>query len=74
MNVEEELRKINFAELSRVKEELLRKILLARKLRREFDRELDLEDLDSVAAVLKKNKKSSKDMLVKIYETAEDLP
>lgn len=50
MNVGEELRKIKFAELSRVKEELLRKILLARKLRREFDRELDLEDLDSVAA------------------------
>lgn len=50
MNVEEELRKINFAELSRVREELLRKILSSRKVRREFDRELDFEDLDSVAA------------------------
>ncbi|MBR0287366.1 MAG: hypothetical protein IJQ82_00135 [Selenomonadaceae bacterium] len=50
MNVEEELRKIKFAELSMVKEKLLHKILLMRKLRREFDRELDLEDLDSIAA------------------------
>ena len=50
MNVEEELRKINFAELSRVREELLRQILSARKVRRGFDRELDFEDLDSVAA------------------------
>ncbi len=50
MNVEEELKKINFAELSRVREELLRRILLARKLRREFDEELDFEDLESIAA------------------------
>lgn len=50
MNVEEEFRIIKFAELSRVKEELLRKILLTRRLQKEFDRELDLEDLDSVAA------------------------
>ena len=50
MNVEEELKKINFAELSRVREELLRRILLARKLRREFDKELDFEDLESIAA------------------------
>ena len=50
MNVEEELRKIRFAELSRVKEELLRRLLLERKRRREFDRELALEELDSVSA------------------------
>lgn len=50
MNVEEELKKIKFAELSMVKEKLLHKILLTRKLRREFDLELDLKDLDSVAA------------------------
>lgn len=50
MNVEEELRKIKFASLSRVREELLRKILSARKAQREFDRELNWEDLDSVAA------------------------
>ena len=50
MNVEEELKKINFAELSRVREELLRRILLARKLRREFYKELDFEDLESIAA------------------------
>lgn len=56
MNVEEELRKIKFAELSRVKEELLRKILLTRKFRREFDRELDLEDLESIAAAKMEDK------------------
>lgn len=50
MNVEEELGKIKFASLSRVHEELLRRILFARKVQREFDKELDLEDLDSVAA------------------------
>ncbi len=35
MDVEKELRKINFAELSRLKEESLRKILLVRQLQRE---------------------------------------
>lgn len=50
MNVEEELRKIQFANLSRVREELLRRILSERKTRREFDRELDSEGLNSVAA------------------------
>lgn len=50
MNVEEELKKIKFASLSRVREELLRRILLERKFQREFDRELDSADLNSVAA------------------------
>ncbi len=50
MNVEEELRKIKFASLSRVREELLRRILLERKVQREFDKELDSEALNSVAA------------------------
>ena len=50
MNVEEELRKIKLSSLSRVKEELLRRILLERKVQREFDRELDFEGLNSVAA------------------------
>lgn len=50
MNVEEELKKVKFASLSRVREELLRKILLERKVQREFDRELDSSDLNSVAA------------------------
>lgn len=50
MNVEEELMKINFAKLSRVKEDLLRRLLLLRKLRREKERELDLEELESVSA------------------------
>ena len=53
MNVEKELRKIDFASLSRVREELLRRILSVRKARREFDRELDLEELDSVSAARK---------------------
>ncbi len=53
MNVEEELKRINFASLSRVREELLRRILSVRKARREFDRELDLEELDSVSAARK---------------------
>ena len=46
MDVEKELRKINFAELSRVREELLRKILAARQLQREKG----TEDLDKVSA------------------------
>lgn len=50
MNVEEELKKIKFARLSRVREELLRRILLERKVQREFDKELDSEALNSVAA------------------------
>lgn len=50
MNVEEELKKVKFASLSRVREELLRKILLERKVQREFDKELDSSDLNSVAA------------------------
>ena len=50
MNVEEELKKIKFASLSRVREELLRRILLERKVQREFDMELDSADLNSVAA------------------------
>ena len=50
MNVEAELRKIKFANLSRVREELLRRILLERKVQREFDEELDFEGLNSVAA------------------------
>ncbi|MBQ4404425.1 MAG: hypothetical protein II857_08450 [Selenomonadaceae bacterium] len=50
MNVEEELKKIKLASLSRVREELLRRILLERKVQREFDRELDSADLNSVAA------------------------
>ena len=50
MNVEEELKKVKFANLSRVREELLRRILLERKVQREFDRELDSADLNSVAA------------------------
>ena len=49
MNVEEELKKVKFANLSRVREELLRKILLERKVQREFDKELDSSDLNSVA-------------------------
>ena len=53
MNVEKELRKIDFASLSRVREELLRRILLVRKAQREFDRELDVEELDSVSAAKK---------------------
>ena len=53
MNIEEELGKIKFAELSKVKEELLRKILLTRKLRRESDTELGVEELDSVSAAKK---------------------
>ena len=50
MNVEEELRKIKLSSLSRVKEELLRRILLEMKAQREFDVELDFESLKSVAA------------------------
>lgn len=50
MNVEAELRKIKFANLSRVKEELLRKILKERRIRRESDTELGVEELDSVSA------------------------
>ena len=50
MNVEEELKKIKLASLSRVREELLRRILLERKVQREFDMELDSADLNSVAA------------------------
>lgn len=53
MNVEAELRKIKFANLSRVKEELLRKILKERRIRRESDTELGVEELDSVSAAKK---------------------
>lgn len=50
MHVEEELGKIKFTRLSRVREELLRRILLERKVQREFDKELDVEALNSVSA------------------------
>lgn len=53
MNIEEELGKIKFARLSRVKEELLRKILKERRIRRESDTELGVEELDSVSAAKK---------------------
>ena len=53
MNVEEELGKIKFARLSRVKEELLRRILKERRIRRESDTELGVEELDSVSAAKK---------------------
>ena len=53
MNVEEELGKIKFARLSRVKEELLRRILNERRIRRESDTELGVEELDSVSAAKK---------------------
>ena len=53
MNIEEELGKIKFARLSRVKEELLRRILNERKIRRESDTELGVEELDSVSAAKK---------------------
>ena len=53
MNVEEALQKIKFASLSRVKEELLRKILKERRIRRESDTELGVEELDSVSAAKK---------------------
>ena len=50
MNVEEALQKIKFARLSRVREELSRRILNERRIRRESDTELGLEELDSVSA------------------------
>lgn len=50
MNVEKELRKINFAKLSRALEGLLRKILLVRQLQREKGMELSMEELDKVSA------------------------
>ena len=53
MNVEEELRKIKFANLSRVREELLRKMLNVRKMKWETDTELGIEELDSVSAAKK---------------------
>lgn len=53
MNVEEALQKIKFASLSRIREELLRKILNERKIRRESDTELGVEELDSVSAAKK---------------------
>lgn len=53
MNIEEELGKIKFARLSRVKEELLRRILNERRIRRESDTELGVEELDSVSAAKK---------------------
>lgn len=53
MNIEKELGKIKFARLSRVKEELLRKILKERRIRRESDTELGVEELDSVSAAKK---------------------
>lgn len=53
MNIEEELGKIKFARLSRVKEELLRRILKERRIRRESDTELGVEELDSVSAAKK---------------------
>ncbi|MBR0260320.1 MAG: hypothetical protein IJQ85_00835 [Selenomonadaceae bacterium] len=56
MNVEEELNRIKFSELSRVFNDLLNKILLERINRRDSDKELDLEELDSVAAAEKDNK------------------
>lgn len=53
MNIEEELGKIKFARLSRVKEELLRRILNERRIMRESDTELGVEELDSVSAAKK---------------------
>ena len=53
MNIEEELGKIKFARLSRVKEALLRRILNERRIRRESDTELGVEELDSVSAAKK---------------------
>jgi hypothetical protein len=53
MNVEEALQKIKFASLSRIREKLLRKILNERKIRRESDTELGVEELDSVSAAKK---------------------
>lgn len=55
MNVEEELSRIKFSSLSRVFHELLNRILLERINRRDSDKELDLEELDSVAAAKKDN-------------------
>ena len=56
MNVEAELSRIKFSSLSRVFNELLNRILLERINRRDSDKELDLEELDSVAAAEKDNK------------------
>ena len=53
MNVEEALQKIKFARLSRVREELSRRILKERRIRRESDTELGIEELDSVSAAKK---------------------
>lgn len=50
MIVEEELRKIDFSSLSQVREELLRRILFSRRINRESDRELEMEELNSVSA------------------------
>ena len=55
MNIEEELSRIKFSSLSRVFHELLNRILLERINRRDSDKELDLEELDSVAAAKKDN-------------------
>ena len=55
MNVEAELSRIKFSSLSRVFNELLNRILLERINRRDSDKELDLEELDSVAAAKKDN-------------------
>lgn len=55
MNVEAELRRIKFSPLSRVFHELLDKLLLERINRRDSDRELDLQELDSVAAAKNDN-------------------
>lgn len=53
MNVEEALQRIKFASLSRVREELLRRILKERRIRRESDTELEIGELDSVSAAKK---------------------
>ena len=50
MNLEEALLKIDFARLSRVRHSLSCKILNERRIRRESDTELSLEELDSVSA------------------------
>ncbi len=55
MSVEEELSRIKFSSLSRVFHELLDKLLLERINRRNSDRELDFEELDSVVAAKKDN-------------------
>ena len=48
--IEEELMEIKFANLSKVREKLLKRLLLERKLQREIDIELEIEELEEVSA------------------------